>query len=71
MPALLATRGEHVTNVVVMGMGEPFHNYDNTLAAIDRLNHPDGLNLGARRFTISTVGLGSRHPPLCPRETPS
>lgn len=54
---LLATRGEHVTNVVVMGMGEPFHNYDNTLAAIDRLNHPDGLNLGARRFTISTVGL--------------
>ncbi len=48
---------EVVTNVVVMGMGEPFHNYDNTLAAIDRLNHPDGLNLGARRFTISTVGL--------------
>jgi 23S rRNA (adenine2503-C2)-methyltransferase len=54
---LLASRGEHVTNVVVMGMGEPFHNYENTLAAIDRLNHPDGLNLGARRFTISTVGL--------------
>ena len=49
--------GEHVTNIVVMGMGEPFHNYDATLAAIDRLNHPDGLNLGARRFTISTVGL--------------
>ncbi|HMN61398.1 MAG TPA: 23S rRNA (adenine(2503)-C(2))-methyltransferase RlmN [Anaerolinea sp.] len=48
---------EVVTNVVLMGMGEPFHNYDNTLAAIDRLNHPEGLNLGARRFTISTVGL--------------
>lgn len=46
-----------VTNVVVMGMGEPFHNYNNTLAAIDRLNDPRGLNLGARRFTISTVGL--------------
>jgi len=41
----------------VMGMGEPFHNYENTLAAIDRLNHSDGFNLGARRFTISTVGL--------------
>jgi 23S rRNA (adenine2503-C2)-methyltransferase len=40
-----------------MGMGEPFHNYDNTLAAIDRLNDEDGYNLGARRFTISTVGL--------------
>ncbi len=49
--------GETITNVVVMGMGEPFHNYAATMAAIDRLNHPEGLNLGARRFTISTVGL--------------
>jgi 23S rRNA (adenine2503-C2)-methyltransferase len=40
-----------------MGMGEPFHNYNATMAAVDRLNHPEGLNLGARRFTISTVGL--------------
>ncbi|GAP14855.1 23S rRNA m(2)A-2503 methyltransferase [Longilinea arvoryzae] len=53
----LKQEGKAVTNVVVMGMGEPFHNYANTLAAIDRLNHPDGFNLGARRFTISTVGL--------------
>lgn len=48
---------ENVTNIVLMGMGEPFHNYDNTLAAIDRLNDPDGYAFGARRFTISTVGL--------------
>lgn len=53
----LAQHGEHVTNVVMMGMGEPFHNYDATLAAIDRLNHPRGFNLGQRRFTVSTVGL--------------
>jgi len=53
----LKTQGERVTNVVVMGMGEPFHNYDATLAAIDRLNDPQGMNLGERRFTISTVGL--------------
>src|SRR5512140_445892 len=46
-----------VTNVVVMGMGEPFHNYDNTMKAIDRLNDPEGFNFGARRVTISTVGL--------------
>jgi 23S rRNA (adenine2503-C2)-methyltransferase len=46
-----------ITNVVFMGMGEPFHNYEGTLAAIDRLNHKVGMNLGARRFTISTVGL--------------
>jgi len=38
-------------------MGEPFHNYDNTMAAIDQLNDPEGYNFGARRFTISTVGL--------------
>lgn len=54
---LLNETGERVTNVVVMGMGEPFHNYDNTLAAIDRLNDADGYNFGARRFTVSTVGL--------------
>ncbi len=54
---MLHDRGDAVTNVVVMGMGEPFHNYDNTLAAIDRLNDPEGYNFGARRFTISTVGL--------------
>lgn len=49
--------GERVTNVVLMGMGEPFHNYDASMQAIDRLNHSEGMNLGARRFTVSTVGL--------------
>ena len=48
---------DHLTNVVVMGMGEPFHNYDATLSAIRTLNDPNGFNMGARRFTISTVGL--------------
>ncbi len=54
---LLNEQNERVTNVVLMGMGEPFHNYDNTMAAIDRLNDTDGYAFGARRFTISTVGL--------------
>lgn len=54
---LLGEQDEKVTNIVYMGMGEPFHNYDATLASIDTLNHPKGLKLGARRFTISTVGL--------------
>lgn len=53
----LQAAGQRLTNVVVMGMGEPFHNYDATLAALDRLNDPVGFNFGARRFTISTVGL--------------
>lgn len=54
---MLKIQGKKVTNIVLMGMGEPFHNYQATLDAIDRLNHPEGLNLGQRRFTISTVGL--------------
>ncbi len=54
---LLGKVEEHVSNVVLMGMGEPFQNYDNVMAAIDRLNASDGFALGARRFTISTVGL--------------
>lgn len=53
----LAKDGERVTNVVFMGMGEPLHNYDNTLTAVDRLTDPAGFNLGARKITISTVGL--------------
>jgi 23S rRNA (adenine2503-C2)-methyltransferase len=54
---LLHDEGDVVTNIVLMGMGEPFHNYDNTMQAIDRLNDSDGYNFGARRFTISTSGL--------------
>jgi 23S rRNA (adenine2503-C2)-methyltransferase len=54
---LLKDEGLTVTNIVVMGMGEPFHNYDNTMKAVDRLNDPQGYNFGARRITISTVGL--------------
>jgi 23S rRNA (adenine2503-C2)-methyltransferase len=53
----LAAQDQHVTNIVVMGMGEPLHNYDNTLAAVDTLTDPAGFNLGARKITISTVGL--------------
>ncbi|MCB2203009.1 23S rRNA (adenine(2503)-C(2))-methyltransferase RlmN [bacterium] len=54
---LLAEDEETVTNIVMMGMGEPFHNYDNVIEALDRLNNPDAVGLGARRITLSTVGL--------------
>ena len=53
----LKAKDDHLTNIVVMGMGEPFHNYEATMAAVDRLNDPHGFNFGARRITISTVGL--------------
>jgi len=51
----LAARGERLSNIVLMGMGEPFHNYDNVLLAIRRLNQD--LGIGARHITVSTVGL--------------
>ena len=53
----LEATNERLSNVVLMGMGEPLHNYDETLAAIQRLNDPAGLNIGQRHITLSTVGL--------------
>lgn len=54
---VLKQKSEKITNIVIMGMGEPFNNYESVLSAIDRLNDRHGTDLGARRFTISTVGL--------------
>ncbi len=53
----LATRGHRITNVVFMGMGEPFHNYDAVMDAVALLNDANGFGLGHRHITISTVGL--------------
>jgi 23S rRNA (adenine2503-C2)-methyltransferase len=53
----LKANGDRLTNIVVMGMGEPFHNYEATMTAVERLNDPAGFNFGARRITLSTVGL--------------
>src|SRR3989338_8321061 len=53
----LKTIGEKITNVVFMGMGEPFLNYQNVIGAIKILNDKEGFNLGARHFSISTVGI--------------
>jgi len=50
-------RLDHVTNLVFMGMGEPFANYDRWIAAVEQLHDPAGFNLGARNMTVSTVGL--------------
>lgn len=46
-----------LTNLVFMGMGEPFANYERWWAAVERLHDPQGFNFGARRMTVSTVGL--------------
>lgn len=49
--------GARVTNVVAMGQGEPFANYDHLLAGLRLINCPDGPGIGARHITVSTCGL--------------
>ena len=53
----LLRKGEQITNLVVMGIGEPLANLKSLVPALDTLNEKGGLGLGARRITISTVGL--------------
>ena len=49
--------GKRVTNIVGMGQGEPFLNYDNTMAALRILNNKKGLEIGARHISVSTCGI--------------
>ena len=53
----LKARDENLTNIVYMGMGEPFLNYASVMRSIEILTDPELLNFGARRITISTVGI--------------
>ena len=48
---------ERVSHIVIMGIGEPFDNYENTMNFVDIINHPDGLAIGARHITVSTSGI--------------
>jgi 23S rRNA (adenine2503-C2)-methyltransferase len=48
---------EHLRNIVYMGMGEPLHHYAETERSLRLLMHPEGLHIGPRRITVSTVGL--------------
>ena len=54
---MLARRRGEITNMVVMGMGEPFANYDETMRALRLINAGRGPNLGARHITLSTCGV--------------
>ncbi|MCB0474993.1 MAG: 23S rRNA (adenine(2503)-C(2))-methyltransferase RlmN [Flavobacteriaceae bacterium] len=49
--------GRPLTNIVFMGMGEPLLNYNNVTTAIDKITSPKGLNMAAKRLTVSTVGV--------------
>jgi len=54
---LLQQKDKKITNLVFMGMGEPFVNYDAFIQAANIINHAEGLQIGERRMTVSTVGI--------------
>lgn len=54
---LATERGRRLTNLVMMGMGEPFQNYQAVMRMARILHEPEGMNFGARRITVSTSGL--------------
>lgn len=49
--------GERISNIVMMGIGEPLDNYENVIKFLHNVNHPDGLNIGYRHISLSTCGL--------------
>lgn len=49
--------GEKISNIVMMGIGEPLDNFDNVLRFLTLVNHPDGINIGMRHISLSTCGL--------------
>ena len=49
--------GEPISNIVLMGIGEPMDNYDTVMKFLTLVNHPDGLNIGMRHISLSTCGL--------------
>lgn len=53
----LESLGRGITNIVFMGMGEPLLNYSNVLSAIDKITSEEGLNMAAKRITVSTAGI--------------
>ena len=54
---VLAESGQKLRNLVFMGMGEPLHNYDAVMTALDIITHTSGINLGPSKVSISTVGV--------------
>ncbi|NMB63049.1 MAG: 23S rRNA (adenine(2503)-C(2))-methyltransferase RlmN [Chloroflexi bacterium] len=57
---MLKEQDLEITNIVMMGMGEPFLNYSEVQNALERLNDHEGINIGARRITLSTIGIPSQ-----------
>lgn len=60
--------GKHISNIVLMGIGEPLDNFDNVMRFLELVNHPQGMNIGMRHITLSTCGITERFDDLADRD---
>ena len=60
--------GSKISNIVLMGIGEPLDNFDNVMRFLELVNHPDGENIGMRHISLSTCGLIERFDDLAARD---
>lgn len=60
--------GKKISNIVLMGIGEPLDNFDEVMRFLTLVNHPQGLNIGMRHISLSTCGLIERFPELAARD---
>ena len=67
---LQADLGERISNIVLMGIGEPLDNYDNVVRFLQNVNHKKGMNIGYRHISLSTCGLVDKIDRLAEEEFP-
>ena len=60
--------GKKISNIVLMGIGEPLDNFDNVMRILELVNHPKGMNIGMRHISLSTCGLIERFEELAERD---
>ena len=60
--------GKPISNIVLMGIGEPLDNFDNVMRFLELMNHPKGMNIGMRHISLSTCGLIERFADLAERD---
>ena len=60
--------GKPVSNIVLMGIGEPLDNFDNVMRFLELVNHPKGMNIGMRHISLSTCGITERFDDLAARD---
>lgn len=60
--------GKAISNIVLMGIGEPLDNFDNVMRFLELVNHPEGMNIGMRHISLSTCGITEKFDELAARD---